>query len=161
MKPLSFLNDSFIVKLLKKLKYYADNSLFFHFDFSVHQGKAHKNPYQTQVSSGLFYKAVRGADGLLGKAEAFIAKSAKGSFLGSKLIQSLGTCQKDGLQSASALCFGFGIALAIFDPMNKLGLDVLVLSIIGMGIHRLPKGFGKGSILYKWYSKIFKAGDEQ
>lgn len=160
MKQLSFLKDSFIVRALKKLKSYADDSLFFHFDFSVHRAKEHQKPYRTQVSSGLFYKITRGLDGLLGKLEGFLAKSAKNSVIGSKLLAGLEESQKEALASVSSLAFGFGIALVMLSPNKKLGVGLMVLSVIGSSLSYLLKDRIQYSWIYKGYHKLFKAGDE-
>ncbi len=160
MKQLSFLNDSFIVKSLKKLKNYADESLFFHFDFSVHHAKVHQKPYETQVSTGLFYKITRGIDGLLGKIEGFLAKSAKSSVIGSKLLAGLGESQKEALASVSSLAFGFGIAMVMLSPNKKLGVGLMVLSVLGSILSHLLKDRVQYSWIYKCYHKLFKAGDE-
>lgn len=160
MKPFSFVKDSFIVGCLKKLKAYADTSLFFHFDFSVHHAKEHQKPYRTQVSSGLFYKITRGIDGVFGKLESFLAKSAKGSVLGSKLLAGLGESQKEALDSLNSLIFGFGLVMAMLYPNKKIGAGLLILYLIGTILSYLLKGRIQYSWLYKWYSKLFKAGDE-
>ena len=158
MKQFSFLKDSFIVGCLKKLKAYADDSLFFHFDFSVHHAKAHQKPYRTQVSTGLFYKITRGIDGIFGKVEGFLARSAKGSVIGSKIIEGLGASQKEALASVSSLTFGFGIAMLIVRP--NIGIGLLVLSLVGTALSHLLKDRVQYSWLYKTYHKLFKAGDE-
>ncbi len=161
MKQLSFLNDSFIVRALRKLKSYADDSLFFHFDFSVHHAKEHQKPYQTQVSSGLFYKITRGIDGLFGKIEGFFAKSAKESFVGSKVIKGLSACQNEALESVLSLTVGFAVALVLLYPNKKLGIGLLLLALIGTGLTKVLKGKTENSIIYQYYRKIFKAGDKQ
>lgn len=145
---------------LKKLKAYADNSLFFHFDFSVHQAKAHQKPYKTQVSTGLFYKITRGFDGIFGKVEGFLAKSAKSSVIGSKLLEGLGVSQKEALASVSSLTFGFGLAMVFLYPNKKLGAGLLVLSLLGTFLNHLLKDRIQYSWIYKCYHKLFKAGDE-
>lgn len=145
---------------LKKLKAYADDSLFFHFDFSVHHAKAHQKPYRTQVSTGLFYKITRGIDGILGKVEGFLAKSAKDSVLGSKLIEGLAASQKEALASVSSLTFGFGLAILILYPNVKIGIGLMALSLIGTILSHLLKDRIQYSWIYKCYNKLFKAGDE-
>lgn len=160
MKQLSFLNDSFIVRALKKLKSYADDSLFFHFDFSVHHAKEHQKPYRTQVSTGLFYKITRGIDGIFGKIEGFLAKSAKNSVIGSKLLEGLEESQKEALASVSSLTFGFGLVMAMLSTHKKLGAGLMVLSVLGSILSHLLKDRIQYSWIYKGYHKLFKAGDE-
>lgn len=159
MKPLSFLNDSFFIRILKRIKHYADHSLFFYFDFKMKTVEAPLKPYQTHVSNGFSYKVFKAIDRTFGRFEGFIATSAKNSIVGSAVLGFVGRAQTDCLTSSCALLFGFGLVSSLLNPLNKIGLLCLVLSTSVYILSHLLKNRTKDSWIMKKIEALILVGD--
>ncbi len=159
MKPLSFLNDSFFFRILKRIKHYADHSRFFYFDFKMKPIEAPLKPYQTHVSNGFSYKIFKSIDRIFGRFEGFIATSAKNSIVGSAVFGFVGRAQTDYMASSCALLFGFGLVSSVLNPLNKIGLLCLGLSIAVYILSHLLKNRTKDSWIMKKIEALILVGD--
>lgn len=154
MKSYTLLEDSFIIRGLKKLMVLAKGSYLFHFDFAVtvsNRRSAPVKPYGFFDSMAIWLGAVlaRFGNGVHGWVH--------GSRIARSIISSLEVSQKNSVVAALAFIMGLSLMLVLkgswllFIAIQALGAALLFLI-------PLIQRYKHTSFLYNRFTKLFKGG---